>query len=54
MVCLFLVGGEFLPQMEEVKYLGVLFMSERQIKKRGKGELAVELLLLHTEKNQLR
>ncbi len=31
--CPLQVGGEFLPQMEEFKYLGVLFMSEGRMER---------------------
>ena len=31
--CSLRVGGEFLPQVEEFKYLGVLFMSEGRMER---------------------
>ncbi|KAK3510969.1 hypothetical protein QTP70_027792 [Hemibagrus guttatus] len=64
--CTLQVGGEFLPQVEEFKYFGVLFTSEGRIDRwRGaplervrssvtREELGVELLLLHIERGQLR
>ena len=33
MVCSLQVGGEFLPQVEEFKYLGVLFTSEGRMER---------------------
>ncbi len=48
--CPLQVGGEFLPQVEEFKYLGVLFMSEgrmeREIDRRSGAASAVMRLMV--------
>ncbi|TWW77246.1 hypothetical protein D4764_12G0006360 [Takifugu flavidus] len=60
--CLLWVGEEVLPQVEEFKYLGILFTSEGwpglSLRDRVRSSdiregLGVELLLLHIERDQL-
>ncbi|KAL1262168.1 hypothetical protein QQF64_007433 [Cirrhinus molitorella] len=61
-VCRLQVGRVSLPQVEEFKYLGVLFTSEGKMEREIDGlrwgvtreELGVEPLLLHIERNQFR
>ncbi|KAK3520254.1 hypothetical protein QTP70_019685, partial [Hemibagrus guttatus] len=48
LACTLQVGGEFLSQVEEFKYLGVLFTSE------GRMDREIDRQLLHIERGQLR